>query len=450
VPGSAANREGVCDVELNENRTWAPFDELLENLLNSAPLRASFTQPVSRGDVRPTAVRVRSVLVRNSHLYQFEYRIGKKATHRNLNANDAALEIRRLLKTDFRQVTLMAAAAEYQVRIDREGRPVIQSRPSDSPVSATTHDRPRNHILPEGEPCAYLVRLGVMDEQGRVRASRYGKFRQINRFLEIAADAVAHLTTDAPLRVVDFGCGKGYLTFALYDFLSRVRGLPVEMMGMDTNRQLMESAAGIARECGFGGLRFQAGSIESWDAKPTDMIVSLHACDTATDDVLAKAVESGAAIVLSAPCCQHELSPQISSAVMRPVLKHGILRERLAALVTDAIRAQLLELAGYRVQVLEFIETEHTTKNILIRAVRRGTPLPVDPEEYLRFRDFWSVRPYLERAMERIAPDVQALLADRRAIDAIVEMAGKREPGARFCAESAGSGDRTAEPEAID
>jgi SAM-dependent methyltransferase len=241
------------------------------------------------------------------------------------------------------------------------------------------------------------VRLGLMSEAGTVIAARYDKFRQINRFLEMVADVVEVFEAGQPLRVVDFGCGKAYLTFALYHYLREIRGFDAAITGVDLKQEVVANVNKIARELNYTGLTFVVGDIQSYARlEGVDMVVALHACDTATDDALAKAVAWDVRVILAAPCCQHELFKQIDNPLMRPMLKYGIVRERLAALITDCLRAGALETAGYAVQMLEFIETEHTPKNILIRAVKRaGRPADAErtAEEYRAFRDFWHVTP---------------------------------------------------------
>jgi SAM-dependent methyltransferase len=365
-------------------------------------------EPFRRVDVEP--IRLKG----NLH-FQFAYRFSAKVTHRNLAPTEAQAHLAELLTTTFSQAQLRATDMDYHLALGRDGRWTVRktAKAMVSQAIPAEHNRRKNYLLPEGEPIPFLIRLGVMTADGKVIAAKYDKFRQINRFLEMVADTLPSLPPDDsenPLRVVDFGSGKSYLTFALYYFLHITHGRAVHIVGLDRKRDVIDGCARIAADLGWAdGLRFETGDIGGYaGAASADMVVSLHACDTATDDALAKAVGWDASVILSVPCCQHELNGKIDAhptpdspdAALRPLLKHGILKERMAALATDALRAQMLERAGYQVQVLEFIDMEHTPKNLLLRAVRRPgdtrTPSPRIADEYAAFRDFWQLSPYLD------------------------------------------------------
>lgn len=258
-----------------------------------------------------------------------------------------------------------------------------------SPATAFTkapHNRVKNYILPEGEPVPFLVQLGVMTAEGKVHAQKYDKFRQINRFLEFVDDILSEITAahedhfpGTPLRIIDFGCGKSYLTFAVYHYLVMKKGIPAEIFGLDLKKDVIEDCSRLASACGYDGLRFACGDIADYRAEnagkgaPPDLVITLHACDTATDYALAFAIEHGARAILSVPCCQHELNTALGRTApdeaLNPLLKYGIVKERFSALATDVLRAETLNAHGYKTQLLEFIDMEHTPKNILIRAV---------------------------------------------------------------------------------
>ncbi len=280
------------------------------------------------------------------------------------------------------------------------------AQPAPEAAAPAAHDRRKNYLLPEDQPIDFLVRLGVMSAEGKVIAAKRDKFKQINRFLEMVDDAAGSLPKSGPLRVIDFGCGKAYLTFALYFYLTEIQQRQVSIVGLDWKQDVVAFCSGVAQDLDYAGLTFAVGDIAAYETNnPVDMVVSLHACDTATDDALVKAVEWGARVILSVPCCQHELYGQVAADAMKPMLKHGIIKERLAALLTDSARASLLESAGYSVQILEFIALEHTAKNLLLRAVKRGGKGRVGQpsEEYRAFRDFWHIRPSLEAGLHRLA-----------------------------------------------
>jgi hypothetical protein len=330
---------------------------------------------------------VRPVAIRGERRYQFEERAGKKITHRNLTGDEARKELGALLGGKFQQAQFYTRDADYHALPGK-----ILRQPATKKLPATlTHDRQKQRILEEGQPRDFLIRLGVMRKDGSVVPAKYDKFRQINRFLEMVDDVGV-----TPARIVDFGAGKSYLTFALYHQFPGV-----EITGVDTNPEIVAFCNEVARDLKYERLKFVAGNIAGFEAEKVDMVVALHACDTATDDALAKAVSWNVKVILCAPCCQHDLAGQIASEIMKPLLKHGLTKERVAALVTDALRAQLLEVAGYSVQLLEFVETKHTPKNLLIRAVRRDSNPHRDRllAEYLACRNAWRVTPRLERAI---------------------------------------------------
>jgi hypothetical protein len=247
----------------------------------------------------------------------------------------------------------------------------------------------------------YLVELGVQTSDGRIRSQRRAKFRQVNRFVELVQDVVDELP-EGPLRVVDFGSGRAYLAFALHDLLTRVHGREVEILGLDVKPDVVAECESLARRLGADGLRFEVGDIAEADLTGVDLVVSLHACDTATDFALERAIRAGAHVILAVPCCQHELLGQLASDELRPLLRHGTLKERFAAEVTDAARARLLELAGYDVQVVEFVPLEHTPKNVLLRAAKTTRPARDRNRlaaEYREFADALGIEPTLERIL---------------------------------------------------
>lgn len=240
-------------------------------------------------------------------------------------------------------------------------------------VKIAPHNRVKQYILKEGTAAPFLVDLGVMTKDGKIVASRYDKFRQINRFLEFIRDILPKLPKDREITILDFGCGKSYLTFAMYYYLRELEGFDVNVIGLDLKEDVIRHCSELARSYGYDKLHFYQGDIAGYEGvSSVDMVVTLHACDTATDFALAKAVEWGAQVILSVPCCQHELNRQIRNETLQPIMRYGILKERMAALITDGLRAELLESKGYDTQLLEFIDMEHTPKNILIRAVKTG------------------------------------------------------------------------------
>ena len=345
-------------------------------------------------------VVVEPVNVKGTDSYRFTTQLTDRALHQNLDPR-AAREQVELLLAEYGQALLQSPDADWHVL----GQKVLR-RPPTRPAASRRHDRRKRYVLEEGTPVPFLVELGVMTAAGAVRKSRYDKFRQVNRFLELVDDVVPSLPARDPLRVVDFGCGKSYLTFALHHLLTAVHGREVEIVGLDLKSDVIEACTTLARSSGAAGLRFQLGEIASFDAvEKVDLVVSLHACDTATDEALAQAVRWEADAILAVPCCQKEAYGQIRSDLLAPLLRHGLAKERFAALVTDALRVQLLELEGYRTQLVEFVDLEHTAKNVLIRAVRGRRMGRGARHGYEALRDSLGLEPALERLLsEQAAP----------------------------------------------
>ncbi len=250
------------------------------------------------------------------------------------------------------------------------------------------HNREKQYLLPENQPCAFLAEIGVMTPEGQVKASHYKKFRQINRYLELVNDVVPIFPRPGGSKVVDFGCGKSYLTFALHHLLTVVHGREVQIVGLDRKADVVRHCRDIADRLGLKGLEFREGDLWNHQEEQIHLAVSLHACDTATDEAIAKAVAWQADVIFAVPCCQHELAAKLPPSVWPVIGQHGILKERMAAIMTDALRAQALEALGYKTQVIEFIDMEHTAKNVLIRAIRRPVGLAVSPSAASDYENF--------------------------------------------------------------
>jgi SAM-dependent methyltransferase len=368
-------------------------DTLLRDLFEGLSLtRAVLSKPRSRE--LPAKVTVDPVDVRGETAYRFTTQLADRATHENLPADGARERLGTLL-ADYGQALLQTADADWQVL----GETVLR-RPPSRAAGPRTHDRKKQYLLEEGTPVPFLVELGVMTPEGVVRKSRYDKFRQVNRFLELVDDVVPSLRPEGTLRVVDFGCGKSYLTFAIHHLLTVLRGRDVELVGLDLKEDVIAACSALAARSGAAGLRFERGDIAGFDSgDDVDLVVSLHACDTATDEALAQAVRWGADAILAVPCCQKEAYRQLDSSLLAPLLRHGLAKERFAALVTDALRAQLLELAGYRTQLVELVALEHTAKNVLIRAVKGKPAGDGVRRAYEELRDSLGLDPALERLL---------------------------------------------------
>ncbi|KGG79913.1 SAM-dependent methyltransferase [Caloranaerobacter azorensis H53214] len=337
-------------------------------------------------------VTIKPVLIKNSINIQFTYHYKNKVMHKNIDLNESSNEVVKLIDTYFRQAVLFTTEADYQILISKKGKvKILKKKPTKSLVDLS-HNRKKNYLIEEGKPCPFLVRLGVMNEKGKIYSKKYDKFRQINRFLEIVSDVISKVEIGESFNIVDFGCGKSYLTFALYYYLVDILGLDVNIVGLDLKKDVIDFCNKVAEDLNYDKLKFIHGDIKGFDGfEKVDMVVTLHACDTATDDALNKAVMWNAKIILSVPCCQHELFSKIKNPIMMPMLKHGIIKERLSSLVTDSIRSNVLEIMGYSTQMIEFIDMEHTPKNIMIRAIKRDNCNKKAIKEYIEFKEFWNL-----------------------------------------------------------
>lgn len=336
----------------------------------------------SRRKEEVSKVRVRPLLLQEKLVFQVEEFRGKQAFHQNLMKDEAYEYLQNAMSDTFRQMELASAKGSAQILVSKNGkmtvkvkknRPVKGQAKIQAPSTMLDHNRKKKYVLEEGKPIPFLQDLGVMTADGRIVHSRYDKFRQINRFLEFVQDILPKLPKGREINIIDFGCGKSYLTFAMYYYLKELNGFDIRVIGLDLKQDVIDHCNQLARKYGFEKLAFYHGDIASYEGvDQVDMVVTLHACDTATDYALAKAVRWNASVILSVPCCQHELNRQMKNDMLEPVLQYGLLKERMAALYTDGIRAEILENHGYRTQILEFIDMEHTPKNVLIRAVKEG------------------------------------------------------------------------------
>ena len=328
----------------------------------------------------PSRVRIRPVGIRGERVFQATATVGTKAIHKNYTLEEVLPYVEASLTDGFSQLQIQGQMKDGAVLVSKKGKQTIKTRPHEAlePVKIQSHNRVKQYILKEGIPVPFLVDLGVMNKEGKVHTHSYDKFKQINRFLEFIEDILPSLQKDREVTILDFGCGKSYLTFAMYYYLKELKGYDVNIIGLDLKEDVIKKCSGLARKYGYEKLHFLQGDIADYEGvNKVDMVVTLHACDKATDYALAKAVEWDAEVILSVPCCQHELNYRIQNDLLEPVLKYGILKERMSALITDGIRAELLESEGYHTQILEFIDMEHTPKNLLIRAVKTGDKAPV-------------------------------------------------------------------------
>ena len=350
--------------------------EFLEEQINEQLIQAVVSG--RRTGEGPSKVKLRPVELKGQIFYQASMTEGTKVYHKNFTREEMIAYLEHAME-EFRQLQATGRSQDGSILISKKGKATIKTKQhgpaQNEKIKIAPHNRVKQYILREGTAAPFLVDLGVMTKDGKIVASRYDKFRQINRFLEFIRDILPKLPKDREITILDFGCGKSYLTFAMYYYLRELEGFDVNIIGLDLKEDVIRHCSELARSYGYDKLHFYQGDIAGYEGvSSVDMVVTLHACDTATDFALAKAVEWGAQVILSVPCCQHELNDQIQNKMLSPVLKYGLLKERMSALLTDGIRAELLESKGYSTQILEFIDVEHTPKNLLIRAVKTGRP----------------------------------------------------------------------------
>ncbi len=322
-----------------------------------------------------TKVKIRPVLIKNCLCFQESVYIGTKVFHENYTAEEILERTGHYIQNDFKQAQIESLDFQAVVLVSKKGKITIKKharQEAEKKEVVLEHNRKKQYVLDTGCAIEFLVDLGIQDKNGKINKSRYDKYKQINRYLEFVRDILPHLDKDRQIRIIDFGCGKSYLTFALYYYLHEMLGYNLSVVGLDLKEDVIQNCNKLSEKYGYENLKFIRGDIATYeDTQDVDMVVSLHACDTATDFALIKAINWNAKVIFAVPCCQHEVNRQLKSDLLAPALKYGLIKERMAALLTDAVRANLLEEMGYDTDVLEFIDMEHTPKNILIRGVKR-------------------------------------------------------------------------------
>lgn len=381
---------------------------LLQKILNKDLQQIILSN--SRHPEQTQKVKIRPVLIREELLFQETAYRGTQAFHENFTAEQLTDRICTALQEQFRQGEFSAKTLQATALVSKKGKLTLKVKNSgkaprtaaseEEELQALAHNRTKHYILEEGKPVDFLVGLGVQTADGRVTRARFDKFRQINRYLEFIEDVIDELPKDRTIRIIDFGCGKSYLTFAMYYYLHELQHRDIQVTGLDLKTDVIRHCNELAEKLGYDRLKFERGDISTYEGTDVaDMVVTLHACDLATDYALDKAVKWGARVILAVPCCQHELNRQIKCDPLKPVLKYGIIKERVAALLTDALRANLLEQQGYETQILEFIDMEHTPKNLLIRAVKKNGMRPKKSADIGTVEELLHVAPTLEKLL---------------------------------------------------
>ncbi len=348
--------------------------ENIDNILKDEDIKRII---ISKPAAKSYEYKKIDILLKEHKNYQITKYTDKQAFHENITEGELSLRVSELAlgNEPFRQVNIWTESYEHFFLISQKGEVSAKKRSlkNEEKIEVSeAHNREKKYLINEGQQVAPLIDMGVFTRDGKVVRSMYDKFRQINRFLEILDDEIGNLKTDH-LNVIDFGCGKSYLTFVVYYYLTQIRGIKANIIGLDLKKDVIKKCNEAAKKYGYDNLHFELGDINGYNAPfEVDMVITLHACDTATDYALYNAVQWNARMIFSVPCCQHELNKKIHSNDLSILSRYGIVKERFAALATDAIRGNLLEYAGYKTQLLEFIDFAHTPKNILIRAVRRN------------------------------------------------------------------------------
>ena len=383
------------------------IEELLKRVLIS--LLVDMVISGARGGGDFIKIKVRPVMIRDSLYFQVSRYTDKQVFHENMTAEDALETLSGWILHDFRQAQIRMQDEMVTVLVSKKGKATVKSKKAACiETQNLEHNRKKQYIIEEGTAVPFMIDLGVMTESGKIIRTRYDKYRQINRFLEFIEDILPELPTDRTVHIIDFGCGKSYLTFAMYYYLKVLKHYDIRITGLDLKQKVIEDCQALADRYGYDGLQFLCGDIADYNGTDeVDMVVTLHACDTATDYALYKAVKWHASVILSVPCCQHELNRKMQCETLSGAFQYGLIKERTAALMTDTMRGQLLEMKGYKTQLLEFIDMEHTPKNILIRGVKSKGLLPKaarkqQMENYQKCRDFFGAELTLEKLFKEM------------------------------------------------
>lgn len=392
------------------------IEDALKEIINERLRVLTISKPLGHSDIKK--IQLRPIKLNGAIKYQESRFSENKVYHDNLDASQAIIKVLEVFKEpEYGQLEAELLDGKMHVLVSKKGTVTIKAKKSkDTNCNAAVnsvqdHNRAKNYILSDGIPVDFLVALGVQMPDGKVVKAKYDKFRQINKYLEFVKDVLPSIKDKDVIKIVDFGCGKSYLTFALYYYLKVINDFKVDIIGLDLKSDVIDTCNKLKDKLGYKELRFMQGNIKDYNGQESaDMVVTLHACDTATDYAIAKAIGWNASVIMTVPCCQHELNGQIKAKNvdgLESVLKYGIIKERISALITDAYRGNCLEQAGYDVQIMEFIDMEHTPKNILIRAVKSNKKMTTKAaagsqsiEELKKLTEYMNVNPTLGKLLE--------------------------------------------------
>lgn len=387
-------------MSVSENEI-SKLEEMIAEMSDDT-MRISFSKPRDKSIVRARGRMIESG-AGTRYLQIEKFTSDNKVTHKNIPERDIPFELAHMATGEFSQTNLISSSASLQIGISSKGRLLTNKGKGQAPSAALpSHDKKKNHIIDSEKYAAFLSELGVCDKEGRVFDRKRAKYRQLNRFVELLDDVYDKLPREGELTVCDLCCGKSYLTFAVYLYLEKVKGRQVEMYGVDLKSDVIDYCRGVAERMGLSGLHFVCGDIADFDSgRSVDLVVSLHACDIATDIVLAYAIEHRARLILSTPCCHHEIFHQLGSEPLAPIMKHSILKQKFADLLTDSMRTLMLEAKGYRAEAIELIDPDETPKNVMIRAVYTGREDKHAMEEYDRMAEEFGIDPTLRRLLAK-------------------------------------------------
>ena len=378
--------------------------ELIQEILNQNIDKIIISNPKSK-DLEYKKIVIQSILLKDNLIYQFEKYTQKQVFHDNCNLDECKSKIEEFMN-DYKQMDVFGDQKNYVVKISKKGKLFVSSKNNKKQINITPkkHNREKNYLIPEGTIVEPLIDLGVFTKEGKVVHSMYDKYKQINRFIEMIDDCIEDDMRH--LNIIDFGCGKSYLTFILYYYLVYIKNISVNMIGLDLKTDVIQHCNQVASKYNYENLHFKVGDINGYKTEmPIDMVISLHACDTATDYALYNAIQWNAKMIFSVPCCQHEINSQIYTDEYSLLTKYGLLKERMSALLTDQIRANLLESESYKVQVLEFIDLSHSPKNILLRCVKSDRVSESKKEKALKevetLMDTFHLKPTLYELLKK-------------------------------------------------
>ncbi len=374
--------------------------EKLQSYLNQDIALINISQIKKGVSSEFSKVLIKPFLKKDEVMYQLEYTKGTQVVHKNIQSESLIGELEHLLREVFVQCIIYGSENDFHLNCFKE-KITAKTKSATKKVSISSHNRKKEYILNEYENIDFLKYLGVMSNDGKIIKSKYNKFRQINKYLELISPIFENFDKDKELKIVDFGCGKAYLTFALYYYVIKILKRKAVITGLDLKTDVIEYCNKVSKELGYEFLEFMHGDIKDYTrTKDVDLVIMLHACDNATDEGIVQSIKFNAKAIVAVPCCQHEFFSQIKNNELNTMLQFGLIKERFSALATDSLRAQILKSLGFEVSIMEFIETEHTPKNIAIKAIKKQGFSMEEFGTYESFKKFINVEPYIEKRLK--------------------------------------------------